>query len=451
MLFHSDEDYMRPVGLGAPTGRSPFGFRQMATLGLVLVLGGGLGTGAYFLSHVDARDIIGLLDVADPQRPRLAIPLPGRSGGRGSAELLTPPHAGGEDPGIIDDSPPEIAPLLPPAAAAPKVAAPVADPVAIRLPPPAAETAAVVPPLPAAPLTASPSTATIKAVAAKIPALPTPRGADQPPTYAAMPARADAKGLVVGPLKELLRDSPHGMLPVVAADGRQPWRVYARPFDGTNAAPRVAVVITDLGLDRAATEAAITRLPPDVSLAFSPYATDVAAWIKKARAAGHEALVMLPVEPPDYPARDPGPLGLLVAATQDDNIARLETLLARSPATIGVAARPGSHMIGSPQMNPVLATLLQRGLLYVGEGARGNRIPPATTITMVIDQDPWRDAIDARLAAALDAAKGQGGAVLLASAKPVTLDRLALWLADLPGKGFAPAPVSALVKAPGKP
>ena len=104
----------------------------------------------------------------------------------------------------------------------------------------------------------------------------------------------------------MLEQSPLGPLPRIGPDGLEPWRVYARPFDATDLRPRVAVVMSGLGLSNAATEAAIQGLPGAVTLAFQPYSDGLQRWIGLARAAGHETLLNLPMEPQDYPQSDPG-------------------------------------------------------------------------------------------------------------------------------------------------
>ena len=103
----------------------------------------------------------------------------------------------------------------------------------------------------------------------------------------------------------LVEETPAGKLPIVGRDGREPWQVYARHFDATDRRPVVAIVIAGLGLDQAATREAVERLPPAVTLAYSPYASDLAVAIAAARKAGHEVLLGLPMEPADYPARTP--------------------------------------------------------------------------------------------------------------------------------------------------
>jgi polysaccharide deacetylase 2 family uncharacterized protein YibQ len=98
---------------------------------------------------------------------------------------------------------------------------------------------------------------------------------------------------------------------VIAPDGRRAWQVYARPFERGDRRPRIAILISGLGPSGAATEAAIQGLPGAVSLAFWPYADRIDNWIRLARAAGHEVLLNLPMEPENYPAFDPGPKTLL--------------------------------------------------------------------------------------------------------------------------------------------
>ena len=60
--------------------------------------------------------------------------------------------------------------------------------------------------------------------------------------------------------------------PAIGRDGRQPWQVYGRPFDLADKRPRVAIVVTNMGLSAASTEQAINALPGPVTLAFAPFA-----------------------------------------------------------------------------------------------------------------------------------------------------------------------------------
>jgi polysaccharide deacetylase 2 family uncharacterized protein YibQ len=71
-------------------------------------------------------------------------------------------------------------------------------------------------------------------------------------------------------------------------------------------------------------------------------------------------------------------------------------------------------------------------------------------VTLVADETPFRSAIDAKLARVLATAQEDGAAVAYVSALPVTFERLLAWTATFPKKGVVLAPVSAVVKPPGK-
>jgi polysaccharide deacetylase 2 family uncharacterized protein YibQ len=430
MLSLDDEEGLiaeRPVGApDAPPGRK-FNLRPVLMGLAVLVLGGGLGGAAYVLSNTDTRDVIALLDISD--QPRLSLEIPGLSGSTpnaaspsGSGGLLTPPG-------------PPVAPPPIPAEGLSGGIAPMPPTPTFKLPEPPA------PPAPEPEV----------ALPAPIPEQPLPRSAEQAPTYASLPARlTEPKPLPPAPIEALLRLGPNGPVPVVAKDGRQAWRAYARPFDAPAGKPRLAVIVTGLGLDKDATEAAITKLPAEVTLAFSPYAGGLDKWIKKARDLGHEVMLTLPAEPVGFPARDPGPWGLLTGNPVEENNARLERVLARGPGAVGVLAPEGPFTKAPAKLVPVLNQLKERGLLYVGEGAKPEHGLPMAGVSALLDVDLFRDALEARLGRAANAAKEAGSGVVVVAPRPVAFDRLVGWLDRLGEQGIALAPASAVVKQSAK-
>ena len=104
-----------------------------------------------------------------------------------------------------------------------------------------------------------------------------------------------------------------------------------------------------LGLSNAATEAAIQGLPGAVTLAFQPYSDGLQRWIGLARAAGHETLLNLPMEPQDYPQSDPGPQALFTSLSDEQNAQRLEWVLSRVTGYVGVVNHMGSRFLSKPE------------------------------------------------------------------------------------------------------
>lgn len=134
---------------------------------------------------------------------------------------------------------------------------------------------------------------------------PMPRAEPTPDTP--MPAikavQRAGRALIADPA--LIENTPLGPLPRIADDGRKPIQAYAAP--AANGKFRIAIVVMGLGLSAKATQAAISSLPPAVTVGLLPYASDAPRWLSAARAAGHEVVLQVPMEPFDFPDSDPGP------------------------------------------------------------------------------------------------------------------------------------------------
>ncbi|WP_244433777.1 divergent polysaccharide deacetylase family protein, partial [Azospirillum sp. B506] len=159
---------------------------------------------------------------------------------------------------------------------------------------------------------------------------------------------AAAVTLVPAPVPGLVEDSRNGPLPRIAQDGRKPWQVYARPFPATDKRPRVAIVMSDLGLSGVTTGNALAKLSPGITLAFLPYAERLDDWIERARTKGHEVMLSVPMEPLNYPRDDPGPNALLTMLGPDRNVERLEWSLGKAVGYVGITSTTGSKFTANP-------------------------------------------------------------------------------------------------------
>jgi polysaccharide deacetylase 2 family uncharacterized protein YibQ len=273
----------------------------------------------------------------------------------------------------------------------------------------------------------------------------------------ARPGRATS-GPVAAPDMALMdQATPPATLgpPRIGPDGRAPMQAYAAGFDPTTKTPRIGLVLAGIGPDAAASTAAIQSLPAAVTLAVSPYATSDAV-LDAARQAGHEFVRSLPMEPQGYPQNDPGAQALLTSASPAENGRRLVWALSRVAGYVGVTGAfgklRGERFAGvADQLDPVLADLARRGLLYVDARPGAARLPSVWScdIDVVVDDPPAADAIDARLAELEKRAHDTGMAIGLVSAPhPLTLAQLKAWAGNLPARGAVLAPVSALVTRP---
>ena len=293
----------------------------------------------------------------------------------------------------------------------------------------------------------------VRAIAAKHAAIP----ADRPVAQAASGAKPVAPlyagtALIADPA--LIETTDQGPLPRIAADGRTPMQAYAAKA-GDLTKPRIAIVINGLGISAEATATALAKLPPQVTLAFAPYAADVQNWVTKARYLGHEVLLEVPMEPFDVPDSDPGQHTLLVGVADDANSQRLKWALTRFTGYSGVTNLLGARLLSdSDSLEPVLSFLAQRGLLFFDNGAAGHSrapdVAPRTGVAFAqsnttIDLIRTAMEIDHELSELENQARGRGSAAGSAFVDPLTVDRVALWAHGLGDRGFVLVPASAIV------
>jgi uncharacterized protein len=261
----------------------------------------------------------------------------------------------------------------------------------------------------------------------------------------APPPGVPATGPTPAVIPALIENGPFGPLPRIGPDGSRPLFAYARPFDLHDQRPRVALLIVGLGLQADLTDAAI-GLPGEISLEFSAYGSDLPGWIQRARRAGHEVLLDLPMEPADFPASDPGPYTLRASDPDEQVLKRLDWLLARAGGYVAVAGS-GAQFAANGRAATALEVLARRGLALIELGqadlaARATTVGlPYASVGAPLDMEPSTRSID-RALAGLEAEALRKGRAL---AYPISLVRLQRWAATLGDKGLVLAPVSAVL------
>ena len=261
-------------------------------------------------------------------------------------------------------------------------------------------------------------------------------------------ARAAGPPLAQAPIAGLSSPGPGGMLPVIGRNGQTPFQAYARPFHD-NGRPKVALVIGGLGLNAASTRVAIERLPPEVTLSFVPYADGLQGWVDMARAAGHEVMLEIPMEPLDFPSNDPGPYTLMAGAAPTETVKRLEWLLARTTGYFGVTNYLGGRFVNAdPAMATFTGALKSRGLAFLDDGsaARKGAGVPRASASAVIDEQLSADDIDRQLLGLEAQAQQHGSALGFGFSYPLTVDQVGRWAQALAGRGYQLAPASAITR-----
>lgn len=256
------------------------------------------------------------------------------------------------------------------------------------------------------------------------------------------------------PNENLLIRGDNGQKPVLGPDGLLAWKEYARPYEGDNETPRIAIMITDIGLNSKSSAAAIENLPGQIDLAFSPYGRNLQNWMDQARAKGHEGFLMIPTEPLNYPENDPGPHTLIADMSERDNLLRLDWILSQVTGYVGIVNHMGSKFTASEEaLTPVITDLQGRGLMLVD--ARSTRFSMAARLARrmsmpralndrYIDNVLTSDEIKRQLEELENTATTFGAALGLARATPITINEIAAWAQSLEAKGIELVPVTAI-------
>lgn len=273
-------------------------------------------------------------------------------------------------------------------------------------------------------------------------------------------AADQSQALSGAPVRGMLEEKDGiGELPRIASNGSMPWQVYARPSDPGISAPKIALVIEGIGLSRQASLGAVNKLPPEISMAISPYGRDLNDWVFRSRLAGHEVFMQLPMESDDFPLEDAGPLALDTRIQLAENQRRLETVMASAGGYVGLVTFMGSRfMKAETQMRQLFKTFNERGVMFVigGNRTRNDAAPIAKEMQLIhlesemyIDDTPRIQQIRTNLDRLESLARDRGSVMAMARPYPVTIKSILDWYATIEDKGIALVPASAIAVQPG--
>ncbi len=248
--------------------------------------------------------------------------------------------------------------------------------------------------------------------------------------------------------------APPAQPPVQAPSGNAAlWRKNALPAEVPVGKPIIAIVIDDMGLDRKRS-ARMVGLHGPLTLSWLPYARDLSAQSKAARANGHELMLHMPMEP--SVKADPGPNALLVSLDKGEIVKRFRAALDSFDGYVGVNNHMGSRFTADrAALAPVLAELHRRGLLWLdsrttpnsaGIGLAQELKMPWVGRDIFLDNEETVAAVKAQLAKTEQVAKRQGYAVAIGHPHDATIEALASWLPEVQKRGFVLVPVSAVVR-----
>lgn len=218
--------------------------------------------------------------------------------------------------------------------------------------------------------------------------------------------------------------------------------------------PKIVIVIDDLGLDRPRTRRTIA-LPGPLTLSFLAYAEELPSQTAKGRAAGHELMMHVPMEPGAGNV-DPGPNVLLTGMPSDEVLKSLKWNLDQMHGYVGINNHMGSKFTSDKDgMQVVVKELKKRGLLFLDSLTSGHSVAhdvardagiPFAIRNVFLDHDDDEAAIKRQLAQVERVSRETGLAIAIGHPREKTLNVLEAWLKTLDRKGFQLVPISSVVR-----
>lgn len=218
---------------------------------------------------------------------------------------------------------------------------------------------------------------------------------------------------------------------------------------------RVAILIDDLGNDRAAV-LRIASWPFPVAGAVLPGLPGSAPAARALSESGKEVLLHLPMEPHGFPAVRPGPGVVLRAQSEPQIVDTLERDLASVPGVTGINNHMGSAATADPRvMQAVARVLAKRGLFFVDSRTTISTVArdaaqaagvPSVSRRVFLDDEATAEAVKRSLDDLVRRASEEGSALAIGHPHPATLEVLERELPKLRGRGVRLVRVRDLVK-----
>lgn len=267
------------------------------------------------------------------------------------------------------------------------------------------------------------------------------------------------RALTPAPQDNVTETTSDGPLPRVAGNGETASHVYERttPLNVIHSdAPKIAIMLGGMGLNKKLTQQAIKELPADITFAFAPYGDDLQDQVNLARADGHEVFLQVPLEPVGFPVTNPGPKTLMGDGSEAENINALHWHMSRFSGYAGVVNYMGGRFLAMPKaITPMLSELNRRGIPFLEDGSLAlssteNAAKPMRArvkrAQVVIDANPSPEAITAALTQLEEQATGTGFAIGTGSGLEVTIDTVREWAKAAAERGIILVPMSASFK-----
>jgi polysaccharide deacetylase 2 family uncharacterized protein YibQ len=223
--------------------------------------------------------------------------------------------------------------------------------------------------------------------------------------------------------------------------------------------PKIAIIIDDMGMDRKRS-AMLVQMPQTLTLAYLPYAPDLAKQTAEAKSRGHELMIHMPMQAMDS-SLGLGAIALREGMSADQIQAELDKAFSSFSGYVGMNNHMGSQVTQNESvMAAVMDRLAQKNLYFVDSVTTQRSVAYETALVyglraarrdIFLDHENSPGAIASALRDLEELANRKGYAIAIGHPRDHTIEALKRWMPLAQEKGFEFVHASALLSKAEKP
>lgn len=221
---------------------------------------------------------------------------------------------------------------------------------------------------------------------------------------------------------------------------------------------KIAILFVDVGKNEKTTQAIMSFAPEaKIGIAYSPYSINLKELVKKGTELGFEPYVYAPMETNDYPLSDPGEMGILTFAGNENVKLNMHKILESAEGYKGIIGTIDEKITRSIKKIITVIDMIKKYEIafiynerpvnaYIKNEAKSIGLPIINKF-VVVDAIPTKKDIDMQLERIADNVRIENQDTLIVVRPfPISILRIRKWIDDLNKKNITISKVSELIE-----
>ncbi|MEG8099296.1 divergent polysaccharide deacetylase family protein [Candidatus Liberibacter brunswickensis] len=220
--------------------------------------------------------------------------------------------------------------------------------------------------------------------------------------------------------------------------------------------PRIAIVVSGLGISQTGTQSAINLLPSNITMAFASNGNSLKRWMTESTKKGQDTILQVPMQAFNEAYNDDDIYTLKITEKVNQLRNQLIYSLNRGTGYLGVMNYRGAMLLShKTSVEVMFKEFANRGLLFFDDGSSARSLTrllaptlnlPYVVADLYLDDQVDRDKIREKLKELENIARKEGQAIGVAVAFDESIEVISQWLKQEHASDISIVPLSCLVK-----